>query len=209
VTEAGRKVHAAVRALAVATIVIVAAILLSPLATASVPGKHHPAPTTTTRKRRKKSGSTSAKASTTTTVNAVALQQAYCDANRSGALDDGEVLDQPGRQLAGRLVTAASYDQPDPTLAADFTAQVPVAQALLTDAALAQVPAAIRADVTTIRNARLAMLQQGTTLSSRPLDDPANFSAIGGFEDATLSPDPATQSALDRVVDYLSTTCGL
>jgi hypothetical protein len=201
--------RAAVSGLTLATTVIVASVGMSTLAGASVAGKHHPAPTTTTRKRGHKSTSSSGKASTTTTINAAAVQQAYCDANRSNALDDGEVLDQAGRQLAGRLITAASYDQPDPTLAADFAAQAPIAQALLTAAALAQIPSVIRADVTTIRNARVAMLEQGTTLASRPVDDPANFSAIGDFENATLSPEVATQSALDRVSDYLSNTCGL
>jgi hypothetical protein len=202
-------VRVVVRVFIVAAAVVGSTFAAVTVTSAAVAAKHHPAPTITTRKPTRKTKSTTANSSTTTTVNAVALQQAYCDANRSGALDDGEVLDQAERPLAERLVTAASYDQPDPTLAGDFSAQVPIAQALLTDAALAQVPAAIRADVTTIRNARAAMLQQGATLSSRPLDDPANFSAIGDFEEATLSPDAATESALDRVSDYLTATCGL
>jgi hypothetical protein len=102
---------------------------------------------------------TTAPPQTTTTVTTAAVIRSYCDALHADHFADVTLYDDAMRPLLVRLVRASAYRSRDAKLAADTTALLSARASSLSSAALAPVPAPLRADIRAIRAEKLAILR--------------------------------------------------
>jgi hypothetical protein len=142
------------------------------------------------------------KTTTTTRPPATGKAQvaAYCASVASGANQDAMLFDDAMRPLLTRGIATAATRTADPTLAADATPVLNTITASLSATALAQVPAAIRADVQAVRTEKQGVMQH---LISAANGDQTAFTFIVQAE----SNGGGVLPSITNVATYLQTNC--